>query len=118
MMRADAFNSQVYPVRTEITGTQHIPTSHIYFTENTKLEEFIVGKTLLQVYSMDRNKSKGIIVDESSTEESELECVHINVNKEKDANNEAEYEEYSFTDEVPSYFKIFKYGKDSGTNLT
>ena len=30
MMRADAFNLQVDPVRTEITGTQHIPISHIY----------------------------------------------------------------------------------------
>ena len=67
----------------------------------------------MQACSTDEDESKGIIIDESSTEESELECVHKNVNKEKDANNEAEYEEYSVTDEVPSYFNIFKCGKGS-----
>ena len=71
-MRADAVNLQVYPEITEITGTQHIPTSHIYFTDNTELEEFLAGKTLLHVYSTDEDESKGIIVDESSMEGSEL----------------------------------------------
>ena len=66
----------------------------------------------MQVCSTDEDESKGIIVDESSTEDSELEYVHKNVNKEKDANNEAEYEESSVTDEVPIYFNIFKCGKD------
>ena len=92
MMRTDAVNLQVYPVITEVTGTQQIPTSHIYFTDDTELKEFLVRKTLLHVYSTDEDKSKGIIVDEISTGYSELECVHKNVNKEKDANNEAEYE--------------------------
>ena len=40
-----------------------------------------------------RNNQKESLFDESSTEESESQCVHININKEKDANNEAEYEE-------------------------
>ena len=57
-----------------------------------------------------------IIVDESSTEESESECVHKSVNKEKYASNEAKYEEPSVTyDPVvkyPCYFKIFKCGKN------
>ena len=35
-----------------------------------------------------------------------------NINKQKDAKNEAEYEEYSVTDEFPSCFNIFKSGKD------
>ena len=29
MMRADALNSHVYPVRTQIIGTQQIPISHV-----------------------------------------------------------------------------------------
>ena len=44
---------------------------------------------------MDRDKSKVIIIDKSSIEESESKCVHKNINKEKYANNEAEYEEPS-----------------------
>ena len=35
-----------------------------------------------------------------------------NIDKQKDANNEAEYEESSVTDEVPICFNIFKLGKD------
>ena len=41
---------------------------------------------------MDEDESKSIIIDESSTEKVESECVHKNINKEKDANNEAEHE--------------------------
>ena len=66
----------------------------------------------MQVCSTDKDESKGIIFDESSTEESEAECVHKNVNKEKYANNEAEYEEPSVTHEVPRYFNIFECGKN------
>ena len=33
------------------------------------------------------------------------------INKQKYAENEAEYEESSITDEVPSYFTIFEYGR-------
>ena len=39
--------------------------------------------------------------------EDESECIHKNINKKKDANNEAEYEEYSVTHEVLIYFNIF-----------
>ena len=35
-----------------------------------------------------------------------------NINKQKGAKNEAEYEEYSVTDEVPSYFNIFECGRN------
>ena len=35
-----------------------------------------------------------------------------NINKQKDSKNEAEYEESSVTHEVPSYFQIFKCGKN------
>ena len=50
-----------------------------------------MDKPLLQVCSTDEEKSKSIIFNESSMEERESECVHKNINKEKDANNEAEY---------------------------
>ena len=36
-----------------------------------------------------------------------------NINKQKDAKDEAEHEEYSVTDEVPSYFNIFEYDRNS-----
>ena len=61
-------------------------------------------------------KSKSVIVDESSTEESESECVRKNINKEKDANNETEHEE-PFVANNPvvkelSYFKLLECGKN------
>ena len=40
---------------------------------------------------MGKYGSKSIITDETSTEKSESEYVHKNVNKEKDAKNEAEH---------------------------
>ena len=45
-------------------------------------------------------------------DEDELKCVHKNINKQKDANNEAEYKETSVTHELPSYLNIFKCGKN------
>ena len=45
-------------------------------------------------------------------DEDELKCVHKNINKQKYANNEAEYKEYSVTHEVPSYFNIFECGRN------
>ena len=75
-----------------------------------------MDETLSQVCYTDRDVSKGIIVDESSTEERESECVHTNINKEKYAKNEAEYEEPSVTfDPVVkelSYFKISECGNN------
>ena len=49
--------------------------------DESKLEEVLVDKTLLQVCSQDENKSKGIIINYSSMEEIKSECVHKNVNK-------------------------------------
>ena len=56
---------------------------------------------------MDKDKLKGFIVDKISTEEDESDCVHKNINKQKDVKNEAEYEESSVTHELPRYFNIF-----------
>ena len=36
----------------------------------------------------------------------------IYIYKQKDANNETEYEEYSVTVEVPRYFNIYKCGRN------
>ena len=69
MMRADVLNSHVYPVRTEMTATKQIPTLHVCSTDKSKLKEFLFYKTLLQICSTDKDESKGIIVDEFSTEE-------------------------------------------------
>ena len=46
---------------------------------------------------MDEDESKSIIADKCSTNENKSECVHKNINKQKDAKNEAEYEEPSVT---------------------
>ena len=54
-------------------------------------------KTLSQVCSTDEDESKGIIVNESSTEESESECVYKKINNERDTNNEVDYEKPSVT---------------------
>ena len=49
--------------------------------------------------------------------EDESECVHKNINRQKDANNEDEYEEPSVTYEVPLYFNIFRCGKHTLNRL-
>ena len=68
-------------------------------------------ENLPQFCYTDKEESKSIIVDESSTEESESECFHKIVNKEKYAKNKAEHEEPTVTDDPvvkePSYFNIF-----------
>ena len=115
-----------------MAAMKQIPTSHVCSTDEFKLKESPVDKNLSQICSTDKSKLKqspvdenvsqicstekdelkGIIVDKCSTEEEKQECVHININKQKDAKNEEEYEEYSVTDEVPSYFNIYKCGKN------
>ena len=55
---------------------------------------------------------KVIIVDKCSMKDEESECVHKNIIKQKEAKNDAEYEEYSVTYEVPSYFNIFECGRN------
>ena len=69
MMRADALNSHVYPIRTEMTVTKQIPTSHVCYKDESELKEFLVDKTLSQISSTYEDESKGISVDKFSTEE-------------------------------------------------
>ena len=62
-------------------------------------------------------KSKSVIVDESSTEESKSECVRKKINKEKDANNETEHEEPLVANNPVvkelSYFNLLECGKNT-----
>ena len=56
---------------------------HVCSTDDSESEDFLLEKTVSQFCSTDKDKSKGIIINESSTEESESECVHKNTNHEK-----------------------------------
>ena len=87
-----------------MNGTHHIPISHVYYKDESELEEFIVDKNLSQICSTDEDESKGVIVEKYSTKEDESECAHKNINKQKDADNETDYAESSVTDEVPICF--------------
>ena len=64
MLRADAINFHVYPVRTGMTTTtKHILISRVCSTKKSKLKGFLVDKTLPRNYSTDEDESKGIIVN-------------------------------------------------------
>ena len=102
-MRADVINSHVYSVIAEMNAMKQIPTSRVCSVDQSELKEFLVDENLSQICYTDEDESKGIIVKNFSTEEYESECVHKNINEQKDANNEAEYQEYSVTDELPRY---------------
>ena len=58
MMRSDALNLHVYPVRTKMTD----PSSNICYTAKDESKGIIVQKTLSQSCSTDKDESKGIIV--------------------------------------------------------
>ena len=68
----------------------------------------------MQVCSTDESESEIIIVNKSSTEESEPESVHkiININKGKYAIDETDHEAPPVTDypviNEPSFFNLFK----------
>ena len=83
MVRADAFNLNVDPVRTKMTGTKQIPISHVFNLDKSKSKGIIADKNLLQVCSTDESESESVIFNESSTEESKSESVYkiINTNR-------------------------------------
>ena len=113
-MRADAFNLHVVPVRTEMTGTQNIPISHVCDLEERESKGIIADENLSQVFSIDKSESESFIVDESSMEEIKLESVHksINTNKEKYTVDETEQKEtlvtYNPVINELSYFNLFE----------
>ena len=47
MMRANVLSSHIYPVRTEMTGTKHIPTLHVCSMDERELKEFIFQKNFI-----------------------------------------------------------------------
>ena len=69
MMRSDSLNSHVYPVKTKMTATKQIPTSHVCSMDKIELGEFLVDSTFSEICSMDKYESKGIIVEECAKEE-------------------------------------------------
>ena len=81
MVRSYAFNLHGYPVRTEITTTKQILTSHVCSMDKSKLKEFPVNETLLQSCSTDKDESKGIIVNECPAEDDEYKSKVIIVKK-------------------------------------
>ena len=123
-MKADAFNSHVEPVITKINGTQQILISHICDSDESESKTIIIDKNLSEVYSTDEIKLESVIVYECSTQESESEIIHkiINREKEKDAIDVTEDEGPLVTDNLvinePSYFNLFKCGKNIQNKLT
>ena len=117
MMIADAHNLDNYLVKTKMTATKQIPILHVCCKYEINLKEFIFDKNLSQIYSTDEDESKLILVDKCSTNKHESECVHKNINKKMDAENEAEYEESSVTYEVLRYFNIFECGRNTLNRL-
>ena len=57
MMRDDAFNFHVEPLRAEITYMQHILISHVCDSNKTESKENLAGENLLQVCSTDKSDS-------------------------------------------------------------
>ena len=70
-----------------------------------------MDENLLQACSTDKGESEGIIIDVSSTEESESESVHKIINKEKYAIGETKHEEPLVTEnpvvKEGIYFNLF-----------
>ena len=80
MIRSDAFNSNIDPVRTEMTDKKQIQISHVCNSHEKKSTRILAGKNLLQVSSTDERKLENIIVDESFTEDSKSESIQENTN--------------------------------------
>ena len=74
------------------------PSSTVCSTYEDELKQSIVNKTLLQKYSAD--------VDELCS--TEIDIPEYTITEQKDS----EYEEFSVTKEVPSYFNIFECGRN------
>ena len=80
-MRDDTLILYVDPIRTEMTGTQQIPSLHVCDQEESKSKEFLADESLVRVCYKDESESESIIAQGSSTDESKSECVHKSINK-------------------------------------
>ena len=79
-MRDYYFNSHIDLVRTEMTGKQQIPISHVCDSDNRESKGILADEKWSQVCSKDKSESESVIVNESSTEERESESVHKSIN--------------------------------------
>ena len=66
MMRVDALNLHVDPVRPEIIGMQQITILHVFDSEKRKSKDILADETLSQVCSTIKRKSESFMIDESS----------------------------------------------------
>ena len=102
---------------------ENIPNSHFCSLDDSESKSINMEKTLSQVCSTDERESKSVIVNACSLEKSKWKSVHISVNTSevKEAINKTKDEEPSGTDNpvinVPSYFKLYKCGKNFLNNL-
>ena len=92
MMRDDALNSEIDPLRTEMTGMKHIPISHVYSTDDRESKNFLADKNLSQVCYTEKGKSENVIADASYKEESKSKNVNKITNEEKYAIEETDHE--------------------------
>ena len=123
MIRADTFNSQFDPIIMQMTSMQYIPILQVFCLDESKSKGIITDKNIQQVCSTYKSEKERVIVNESSTDESESKIVHkgINTNKVKYEIDETEDEEPLVTDNQdinePSYFNLFQCGKKILKNL-
>ena len=47
MMRSDAVNLHIYPVRVEMNGAKHIPILHVCSMNNNESKELFVDKNII-----------------------------------------------------------------------
>ena len=96
-----------------MTGSQQITILNIFSLDKSKWKGIITCEKWSQVYSTDKVESESVITDESSMDESESESVRkiINTNEEKYSIDETEHEEPLCIDNLvtnePSYFNLF-----------
>ena len=64
MMIADAFNLNIDPVRTEITGTQRIMTLQVFYLDRSKLKDILVEKTYCNTVLRMRANQKALLLME------------------------------------------------------
>ena len=65
MMRDDALNLHVDPVRTEITGTQQIPILQVCSSGKSESKRILADENVSQACSTDESEQESVIVDES-----------------------------------------------------
>ena len=70
MVRYNAFNFHIDPVRTEMNGTQQIPILHVFSSNESGSKGTIADDNLSYVCSTDKSEPERFTINESSTEES------------------------------------------------